>query len=303
MPAVVERSGSTSLDMLRSLVTPRSSPLRSRYFAGTPSSLADRGRITRRRGPSCGVAHAGLALAGHRAPRDHRLDQRAGRAGWAKPWRVVVADHQSEGRGRLARTWEAPPGTSVAVSATVPVPSEGSAGCRCWPGSRWPRRSRPRRGWPRTSSGPTTSCSRTTRDRKVCGVLCEVMSGPGESVVVVGAGHQHRPGPRRPPRRHGHVPGARGGDVGRPEPARRGIPLPPVELVCGADRRRGGAAARRLPGAVRHGRADRHAQPAGRPDVVGTAEAVDDDGRLVIDGPDGRHAWAAGDVTHVRSAR
>ena len=39
-----------------------------------------------------------------------------------------------------------------------------------------------------------------------------------------------------------------------------------------------------------------------RPDVVGTAVAVDDDGRLVIDSADGRHAWAAGDVTHVRSA-
>ena len=39
-----------------------------------------------------------------------------------------------------------------------------------------------------------------------------------------------------------------------------------------------------------------------RPDVVGTAVAVDDDGRLVVDSADGRHAWAAGDVTHVRSA-
>ena len=43
-----------------------------------------------------------------------------------EPWRVVVADHQSEGRGRLARSWEAPPGTSVAVSATVPLPPEGA---------------------------------------------------------------------------------------------------------------------------------------------------------------------------------
>jgi hypothetical protein len=30
---------------------------------------------------------------------------------------------------------------------------------------------------------------------------------------------------------------------------------------------------------------------------------VDDDGRLVVDSADGRHAWAAGDVTHVRPAR
>ena len=39
-----------------------------------------------------------------------------------------------------------------------------------------------------------------------------------------------------------------------------------------------------------------------RPDVVGTTVAVDDDGRLVVDSADGRRAWAAGDVTHVRSA-
>jgi len=38
-------------------------------------------------------------------------------------WRVVVADHQSEGRGRLARQWQAPAGTSVAVSAVVPLPA------------------------------------------------------------------------------------------------------------------------------------------------------------------------------------
>jgi BirA family biotin operon repressor/biotin-[acetyl-CoA-carboxylase] ligase len=42
-----------------------------------------------------------------------------------------------------------------------------------------------------------------------------------------------------------------------------------------------------------------------RPDgteLLGTAEAVDDDGRLVVDGVEGRQSWAAGDVTHVRSA-
>ena len=39
------------------------------------------------------------------------------------------------------------------------------------------------------------------------------------------------------------------------------------------------------------------------PDVRGTAVEVDDDGRLVIEAEDGRRAWAAGDVTHVRSTR
>jgi len=39
-----------------------------------------------------------------------------------RPWRVVVADHQSAGRGRLARQWLAPAGTSIAVSVVVPAP-------------------------------------------------------------------------------------------------------------------------------------------------------------------------------------
>jgi len=38
-------------------------------------------------------------------------------------------------------------------------------------------------------------------------------------------------------------------------------------------------------------------------DVLGRAVGVDDDGRLVIEGADGRRSWAAGDVTHLRSAR
>jgi BirA family transcriptional regulator, biotin operon repressor / biotin---[acetyl-CoA-carboxylase] ligase len=39
------------------------------------------------------------------------------------PWRVVVADYQSAGRGRLARQWLAPAGTSIAVSVIVPMPA------------------------------------------------------------------------------------------------------------------------------------------------------------------------------------
>lgn len=41
-----------------------------------------------------------------------------------RPWRLLVADHQTAGRGRLDRRWEAPSGTSVAVSMTVPLPAD-----------------------------------------------------------------------------------------------------------------------------------------------------------------------------------
>src|SRR4029079_10289970 len=39
------------------------------------------------------------------------------------PWRVVVADHQSAGRGRMSRQWQAPAGASIAVSCVVPMPA------------------------------------------------------------------------------------------------------------------------------------------------------------------------------------
>jgi BirA family biotin operon repressor/biotin-[acetyl-CoA-carboxylase] ligase len=48
------------------------------------------------------------------------------RAG-AEPGLVVVADHQTAGRGRLDRRWEAPPGSSLLVSVLLPAPS-GPAG-------------------------------------------------------------------------------------------------------------------------------------------------------------------------------
>lgn len=38
------------------------------------------------------------------------------------PWRIVVAEEQSAGRGRLQRTWTTTPYTSLAVSAVMPLP-------------------------------------------------------------------------------------------------------------------------------------------------------------------------------------
>src|SRR5699024_9223481 len=43
-----------------------------------------------------------------------------------EPWRVIVADHQSAARGRRDRTWEAPPGRGIALSAALPLPSDPS---------------------------------------------------------------------------------------------------------------------------------------------------------------------------------
>lgn len=42
-------------------------------------------------------------------------------------WRVVVAERQESGRGRLGRPWTTTPGSSLAVSVLVPVAASGAA--------------------------------------------------------------------------------------------------------------------------------------------------------------------------------
>ncbi len=50
----------------------------------------------------------------------------ASREGGARPWTVLVAGHQRRGRGRMGRTWEAPPGMALLVSILVPSPDDPS---------------------------------------------------------------------------------------------------------------------------------------------------------------------------------
>lgn len=43
-----------------------------------------------------------------------------------RPWRVVVAEHQSAGRGRRGRQWESPPGAGLAMTVVLPAPPPGT---------------------------------------------------------------------------------------------------------------------------------------------------------------------------------
>lgn len=100
---------------------------------------------------------------------------------------VLVADHQSAGRGRFARRWEAPPGTAVAVSVVVA-----------------PRRPLPEWMWLSLMTGVAISrgIRRATgveaglkwpndvlvEGRKLCGILSERVDGPHGTGCVVGFG-------------------------------------------------------------------------------------------------------------------
>jgi BirA family biotin operon repressor/biotin-[acetyl-CoA-carboxylase] ligase len=110
----------------------------------------------------------------------------AARAG-APPGRALVADHQTAGRGRLGRRWQAPPGSSLLVSMlfhadgpdglhkyTQAVALAAAEACRdvagVSPSLKWPN-------------------DLLVGDRKVAGVLAETAPLPsGKLAVVVGIG-------------------------------------------------------------------------------------------------------------------
>lgn len=247
-----------------------------------------------------------------------------------EPGRVVVAEHQSRGRGRLSRTWEAPPDTSLALSATVPALRSGQGWLPLLAGlamveaieATMPLRADLK--WPNDVLLPVDA------SRKVCGILCEVVAGArggvlGDGVVggvvVVGAGinvsqrREQLPGPAAT-----SLVLAGAGDVDRCGLAAAYLlglahwyrALASDIGVAGATSTSDATPTRRLEPAAAAGRAAYRARcvtigrrvavsrPGGA-DVLGETVEVDDDGRLVVDGPIGRRAWAAGDVVHVRA--
>jgi BirA family transcriptional regulator, biotin operon repressor / biotin---[acetyl-CoA-carboxylase] ligase len=219
------------------------------------------------------------------------------------PWHVVVADHQSEGRGRLARTWEAPPGTSIAVSATLPVPPHGPGWMPLLAGLSVAEAVSSTAGLDTHLKWPNDVLLPDDADRKVCGVLCEVVSGTGDGCVVVGAGinvDQHRDQLPVDSATSLRLAGAAEVDRNRLVAAYLSALVRWHASLTGGDEAGLHDAYRRRCATIGHEVV--LSRPEGA-DVLGTALDVDDDGRLVIEAADGRHAWAAGDVTHCRSAR
>ncbi|MEO7061833.1 MAG: biotin--[acetyl-CoA-carboxylase] ligase [Lapillicoccus sp.] len=242
-----------------------------------------------------------------------------------RPWHVVVADHQTAGRGRLQRRWDSPAGSSLLVSATVPLPppSREARSDAGWvplltgvavlravetaTGPTGPTGQRGQRGQPglrATLKWPNDVLLPADGSRKVCGILCEVVTGGPGALVVIGIGlniTQSREELPVPTATSLLLAGAT--DV---DPTSLAVSFLEqlarlyAGLVAGAAEMAAVRAAYRdrcatLGQEVRLSR-------TGADDVVGRAVAVDDDGRLVIEAGDGRTAWAAGDVVHLRPA-
>jgi BirA family biotin operon repressor/biotin-[acetyl-CoA-carboxylase] ligase len=221
---------------------------------------------------------------------------------------VLVADHQTAGRGRLGRSWSAPPGSSLLTSVlcrpALPLRRAHlvtvAAGLAALDAVEVVAGSRPALKWPNdvvVEDGGAT--------RKLAGLLAEAVVEGGSLVgVVVGMGMNVRALTDRPDDLR-----ARATSV--EELAGRPVPVDDVlaAWLTALEDRYGVLVA---DGGDRHttehhrlacatlGR--RVAVQLAAETVEGDAVDVDDDGHLVVEVDGARRAFPVGDVVHLRAA-
>jgi BirA family biotin operon repressor/biotin-[acetyl-CoA-carboxylase] ligase len=216
---------------------------------------------------------------------------------------VVVADHQSAGRGRRGRTWAAERERALLVSVLLRprLPVERlqlatmAAGLAAADGVQEAAGFRPGLKWPNDL---------VVGDRKLAGMLVETAISGGDRALVVGVGFNVAAG-AYPAELAGAATSCEE-EAGHPVDREDLL----VAFLVALDRRCAGLAG---PGGwdatlagwrrecITIGRRVRVDLPNG--ELVGTATGVAWNGHLiVVDDGDGRHAVGAGDVVHLRPA-
>ncbi len=222
---------------------------------------------------------------------------------------VLVADHQSAGRGRLARTWTAPARSSVAVSVLLRPAQDGGVERARW---AWlpllagvaavdaltrtcglPARLK----WPNDVLVPDPDAGAAG---KICGILAEVVG----DAVVLGAGINASQGREELPPGGTSLLLAGAATTSRDTVVRaylRALAARYQQWVgAGGDPRASGIGPAYREACATLGLPVQVRLPGADP-VVGLAEEVDDEGRLVVRDRAGRLVpLAAGDVVHVR---
>jgi BirA family biotin operon repressor/biotin-[acetyl-CoA-carboxylase] ligase len=215
---------------------------------------------------------------------------------------VVVADHQTAGRGRLYRTWETPAGSAVTFSMLLRPQSP----TRAWPwlpllagyavdkalkghgldaGVKWPN-------------------DVLVGDKKVAGVLVERIETPDGPAAVVGVGINTGLTADELP-----VPAATSLELETGQPVDRTDVL--IEVLnalreaytaweAGEDAGGQRLAESYSAACLTVGR-DVHVELPDGSVLEGRAVEIDPGGRLVVEGPGGRTPVAAGDVVHVKA--
>jgi BirA family biotin operon repressor/biotin-[acetyl-CoA-carboxylase] ligase len=214
---------------------------------------------------------------------------------------VIVTDNQTSGRGRLGRTWSAPPGTMLATSVLLRPTAAGIHDADAL-------------GWIPLIAG--LAMVRAVRElgvdaelkwpndvlvhgRKLSGVLCEAATG----TVIVGAGINLTLTAEQLPVPTATSLAIEGADADA-DAVLAGYLSRLRDLygsfaVAGGDAGASGVRDAVSAACATLGRSVRVERPAGEP-LAGEAVALDGSGRLVVHA-DGRHtAVSAGDVIHLR---
>ena len=214
---------------------------------------------------------------------------------------VLVADHQTAGRGRLGRTWSAEPGTALLVSVLLrpPLPVDElplvlmAAGLAACDGVEAVAGFRPQLKWPNDL---------VVDDRKLAGLLSEA-AGAGRPAVVLGLGVNVSAG--------AYPKDLSADAVSCEEMASR--PVDRSELLVGflaglearystvLDGKRDAILSAYRSDSATLGRRVRVELTTGEP-VEGKATGLADDGRLVVTDDFGtEHPVHVGDVKHLRT--
>jgi BirA family biotin operon repressor/biotin-[acetyl-CoA-carboxylase] ligase len=213
-------------------------------------------------------------------------------AGTASNRTVLASDHQTAGRGRLDRRWDAPPGANLLVSVVVaPVPSVAAEATHRVGVAAVAAVSRLVDDERASTVGLKWPNDVLIDDRKLAGILAQRV--PARDAVVVGLGLNVGWAP------DGAV------SLGQYSPGRTPTPTPADVLSALLDE----LAA--LPADIRSryrdtlvtiGQQVRVELPGDVAALRGRALDVDDAGRLVVIDADGvSHHLDAGDVVHVRA--
>ncbi len=257
---------------------------------------------TRLRELLAGTAKQTGAYAAGRAPEDRGL------------WWVVVTDHQTGGRGRLGRAWTVPDRASLAVSVAVPVADPAQAG---WMPllaglalSRAVRRVGEATGAALTArlKWPNDVLLAEDGDRKLSGILCELVTVGSGQAVVVGTGVNIDQTREELPVDTATSLALAGARVSREDLLVAYLDEFTAVLAgagVGTDAS-GASAAAEVRTAYREacstiGLQVRVLLPTGDA-IEGVAVGVDDGGALVVRTDHGERSFAAGDVVHVRPA-
>jgi BirA family biotin operon repressor/biotin-[acetyl-CoA-carboxylase] ligase len=202
---------------------------------------------------------------------------------------VVVAEAQTAGRGRLDRSWVSPPraGLTFSVLLRPDLPAAQWPWLSLWGGLAVAEALRERAGVDAELKWPNDVL---VDGRKLCGLLAEV---PEPGALVLGIGLNVTTSAEELPHAQAtslKLAGARTTDR---DTLLRAVLRSLTTVLGDADAAR--VSYRERCGTI--GRTVRVELPAGR-SVEGVAEAVDDNGRIVVDGV----PYGAGDVVHLRPA-